>query len=421
MQARWPFTRNIANVAHARHALALDEWRRHFEAYRFALDPAALRSATCRKCGSAACTATFGDVPGRPPARRHRAALILDDAIDLGLRFDERKYLQHVTVPRGVALPAEHALGAIHTHPAVWRLIGWSRRQPPPTDVAIPQRGGAGHRDRRVTGFDLGAYARALAADERASRVGVRCATWMRRRRRWTTRGRVQPSEGRPARSTSRAHRPRGGPRRTELGCRRPRWRPATYHLRTAEAATAPLYSLAGGLAVGDAVLQVAHVPTVLKWPNDVQHLAPDGPRKLSGVLAESRPTTGGAGTDVFLGIGINVRAAALPDDLDAIATSIERAGGGVPALEVLLAALSRALGRWSAVLEESPPELVEAWKLRLATIGQRVRLATPGGPVEGDAIDVSPTGELVLRHLDGRIERYSAGDVTTLSGGTPS
>lgn len=193
----------------------------------------------------------------------------------------------------------------------------------------------------------------------------------------------------------------------------------ATYHLHTAEAATAPLYSLAGAMAVGDAVLEAARVPTILKWPNDVQHLGPDGPRKLSGVLAESRPAHGGV--DVFLGTGVNVRAAPMPADLAAIATSIEAAGGGAPPLEVLLAALSRALGRWVATLEASPSELVDAWKARLATIGQRIRLATPSGPVEGDAIDVTPLGELVLRHLDGRVEHYGAGDVTTLRTDTPS
>ncbi len=193
-----------------------------------------------------------------------------------------------------------------------------------------------------------------------------------------------------------------------------------TYHLRTAQVPTAPLYSLAGGLAASDAILEAARLPTVLKWPNDVQHLGPDGPRKLCGVLAESRPAADGVGLDVFLGIGINVRAADLPPEVAALATSIEAAGAvpptsKVPTIEVLLAALARALDRWTTALEASPPALIDAWKARLFTLGQRVRLQTPTGPVEGDAIDVSPAGELILRLADGRTDAYSAGDVTTL------
>lgn len=193
----------------------------------------------------------------------------------------------------------------------------------------------------------------------------------------------------------------------------------ATYHLRTAEVATAPLYSLAGGLAAGDAILEAARLTTVLKWPNDVQHVGPEGPRKLCGILAESRPPARAAGLEVFLGIGINITAAPLPPDVAALATSIEAAGASSaaapPTVEVLLAALSCALDRWTATLESSPPALLEAWRARLVTLGQRVRLQTPAGPVEGDAVDVSAHGELILRLSNGRTEAYPAGDVATL------
>ncbi len=188
-----------------------------------------------------------------------------------------------------------------------------------------------------------------------------------------------------------------------------------TYHLRTIEALRAPLYSLAGALAASDAILEAARLTTVLKWPNDVQHVDAGRPRKLCGVLAESRPAAADGSLDVFLGIGINVRAAPLPPELVDIATSIEGAGASPPAIEALLAALSDALERRAAQVEAAAPTLVEAWRSRLVTIGQRVRLQTPAGPVEGDAINVSPSGELVLRLADGRTEAFAAGDVTTL------
>ena len=200
-----------------------------------------------------------------------------------------------------------------------------------------------------------------------------------------------------------------------------------TYHLRTSQVASAPLYSLAGALAASDAILEASGLTTVLKWPNDVLVVS-GAPRKISGVLAESRPvlsavegpaaaSAAGAALDVFLGIGINVRAAELPPEVAQLATSIEGAGAKPPTLESLLAALSNALEGWRTALEGDPAAFVEAWKGRLVTLGQHVRLQTPSGPVEGDAIDVTPAGELVLRLDGGRIEAHSAGDVTTLRG----
>ena len=190
-----------------------------------------------------------------------------------------------------------------------------------------------------------------------------------------------------------------------------------TYHLRAVGVPDAPLYALAGGLAASDAIREVSGLVTGLKWPNDVMSGA-DVPRKIAGVLAESRPPAVGAGLDVFLGIGINVREVALPPDLADVATSIEAAGAAPPPTrEALLAALSHAVEGWSALLEAQPRSLVEAWKGRLVTIGQRVRLQTPTGPVEGDAVDVSTRGELVLRLADGRRETFAAGDVSRLRG----
>lgn len=188
----------------------------------------------------------------------------------------------------------------------------------------------------------------------------------------------------------------------------------ATYHLRVSSIEAMPLYSLAGGLAASDAILGASGLATVLKWPNDVQYVAADGqPRKLGGVLAESR--VGRAGADVFLGVGINVRAVPLPPELEVRATSIEACGYPPPALEPLLASLSDALTTRTRQIEASPSGLVAAWRARLATIGQRIRLATPTGPVEGLAVDVTSRGELLLEHDDGRRAAYAAGDVTTL------
>jgi BirA family biotin operon repressor/biotin-[acetyl-CoA-carboxylase] ligase len=184
-----------------------------------------------------------------------------------------------------------------------------------------------------------------------------------------------------------------------------------TYHLCPTTAERAPLLSVAGGLAAAEAIEATSSARVDLKWPNDVLH----GGRKLCGVLAEARH--GPARLDVFLGIGINLRTQpGLPPEVAAIATSVEEAAGAAPEPEPLLAALSAALERWSDALERDPTALLDAWRARLVTLGRRIHLDTPSGPVEGDAVAVTDHGELVLRLDGGREQAFSAGDVHTLA-----
>lgn len=183
-----------------------------------------------------------------------------------------------------------------------------------------------------------------------------------------------------------------------------------TYHLCPQRSEHAPLLSVVGGLAAADAIRETSGLDTELKWPNDVLH---DG-RKLSGILAEARGASGGR-LDVLLGIGINVRVNPdLEPEVAAVATSIEGAGGDPPAIEELLAALSNALEPLVAQVDDDPAALVATWRERLITLGRRVRLATPSGVVEGEAVDVTERGELVLRLDGGDTQAFSAGDVTT-------
>lgn len=180
-----------------------------------------------------------------------------------------------------------------------------------------------------------------------------------------------------------------------------------TFHLTARDAAVAPLFSLAGALAVGDAIRETALITPDIKWPNDVLH----GGSKLAGILAESAV---GQRVDVFLGIGINIRRTAMPPEVAARATSIEEAGGLPPAREVLLAALAAALERHTEQLQRSPAVVVEQWRRRLVTLGQRVQLHALDGAIhEGEAVDVSARGELVLRLDDGRMASFSAGEVS--------
>ena len=187
-----------------------------------------------------------------------------------------------------------------------------------------------------------------------------------------------------------------------------------TYHLCPLVAERAPLLSIVGALATAEAIAETCDLRVDVKWPNDLLH----GGRKLAGILAEARAAREPGRLDVLLGIGINLRTASmLPPAVAAIATSVEQAGAMAPATERLLAALSNALARRAPQADVAPERLVADWRARLVTLGTRVRMETPSGPVEGEALDVTAHGELILRLADGTSRALAAGDVHTIDG----
>jgi BirA family biotin operon repressor/biotin-[acetyl-CoA-carboxylase] ligase len=124
-----------------------------------------------------------------------------------------------------------------------------------------------------------------------------------------------------------------------------------------------------------------------LKWPNDV--LLDD--RKLAGVLA--RRAANGA---VVVGIGLNVSwappgAAQLGDDIGPSAV------------------LRQLLTDFDAL----PDEIGELYHRELLTLGREVKIELPGDRVvSGTALDVDPTGRLVVRDGSGSVHHFDAGDV---------
>lgn len=157
----------------------------------------------------------------------------------------------------------------------------------------------------------------------------------------------------------------------------------------------APLLCLAAAVVAAE----VAGPHYRIKWPNDVQ--APDG-RKVAGILAELEVERG-ALRYVVVGIGLNVNAA---PDLPS-ATSLLDVDGVHRDREELVMALIRGLLTITSELERAPDAVLTRWRRASSTLGKHVRI----GSVEGEAIDIDPTGALVVSTPHG-VERVFAGDV---------
>ena len=158
---------------------------------------------------------------------------------------------------------------------------------------------------------------------------------------------------------------------------------------------------MAVALALAEAVEAVAGVAPGLKWPNDLVV----GDRKLAGLLAERE------GDALVIGAGCNVEWEVFPPELAATSTACNLEAGRSVDRDALLDEFLTRLGTALDTLDEVP----ERYRARLATLGRRVRVERADDVLEGDAVDVTSDGALVVRRDDGTDEIVTAGDVVHL------
>lgn len=164
---------------------------------------------------------------------------------------------------------------------------------------------------------------------------------------------------------------------------------------------------LATGLAVRDALAEVAGLDAGLKWPNDVL-LPVDAERKVCGILCELQP----AGIVVGLGINVDQDRSELPVDT---ATSLRLAGAADVGRERLVVAVLTHLARWHAALSGSGADRARvhaAYRSACLTIGREVELHVAGGELRRvRAAGVDDEGRLVVAAA-GTEYAVAAGDV---------
>ncbi|MGI8554083.1 MAG: biotin--[acetyl-CoA-carboxylase] ligase [Dehalococcoidia bacterium] len=164
--------------------------------------------------------------------------------------------------------------------------------------------------------------------------------------------------------------------------------------------------SIAMPLGVVAGIQVITGLQPSIKWPNDIQING----RKLAGILLESE-INGQVPRFAVAGIGLNVNfdTAAEPEIAD-LATSLLRETGRTHEREAILAAC---LNAWERSYEAPPLETWTAWRARLNTIGQQIRVSFQGRVCEGLAEDVDADGSLILRQTDGSQVVLPAGEVT--------
>lgn len=170
------------------------------------------------------------------------------------------------------------------------------------------------------------------------------------------------------------------------------------------------LCTVALALSALEALQAVAALRGGLKWPNDLMV----GDRKLGGILAEVDGV--GERAAVVAGIGLNLT---WPGPEGSNGTSVlEETGRHVDRdelLDAILVGLDVHLGELGR--ESGRAGIIDAYRLRLTTIGRRVAVELRDETLRGTAEDVTPDGHLVVS-VDGERREFAAADVVHLRAG---
>jgi BirA family biotin operon repressor/biotin-[acetyl-CoA-carboxylase] ligase len=166
-------------------------------------------------------------------------------------------------------------------------------------------------------------------------------------------------------------------------------------------------FPLVVGLAVADAIDEIAAVQSTLKWPNDVLI----NNRKVAGILMTTR-ITGERLEYLNVGIGINVegKAGELPLLAASIAAESQRVVDRESLLQNILAKLD---DFYAAYCIKGSSRFVLDWNMKAAFVNERVSVETGVAVIEGILRGADDQGALVIEREDGTNERVTVGELT--------
>ena len=173
-----------------------------------------------------------------------------------------------------------------------------------------------------------------------------------------------------------------------------------------------PLITLMTSLVIADALFETCGVQSDIKWPNDILVSG----RKICGILAETVETD--SGRAAIIGIGVNLTANALPEDLRDVATSVEQEIGRKADAEELLRSLLLSFSLHYDELHEVAGQvsMLQEWTRRSSYAeGAQVRVSLEDEIVEGITRGLASDGALRVETDTNEIRLVRTGDVATI------
>ena len=145
----------------------------------------------------------------------------------------------------------------------------------------------------------------------------------------------------------------------------------------------------------------------VIKWVNDIYL----GGKKLAGILTEGKAKCEGILAYAVVGIGINLYKQQFPEDVRAIATTIEDECEKTVDVNELAALIVKEF--FDNLHLVGTPELAEEYRAHSFLIGERVNVIKPTITYEATVKNITDKCELLLELTDGTTEILSTGEVS--------
>ncbi|HRJ79231.1 MAG: biotin--[acetyl-CoA-carboxylase] ligase [Planctomycetaceae bacterium] len=169
------------------------------------------------------------------------------------------------------------------------------------------------------------------------------------------------------------------------------------------------LLTATASVALANMLQQFIHLPSEIKWPNDVMVRG----RKVAGVLVEARSTL----PDTYvMGIGLNVnqQTADFPEELRGIATSlrIERPGSApVNRVRVVRPLLFYLDSVYRLIHKKKYDKIARAWAEFVPMGGRKVRLSQGDKEFTGTVVELDPARGITLKLEGGKETKLFAAE----------
>jgi BirA family transcriptional regulator, biotin operon repressor / biotin---[acetyl-CoA-carboxylase] ligase len=174
-----------------------------------------------------------------------------------------------------------------------------------------------------------------------------------------------------------------------------------------------PKLTMVAGVSAAQCLETLAGIRVTLKWPNDIFI----GTRKCGGILSEfATDQAGGPFAVVGIGINCNMTSMDLPEDLQAIATSLLIEAGALVDIAALFDDLRSHFLQTIVEFEENGfGSILSHWSRFDHFRGKKMLWVRPGGErLEGENLGPDRDGALMVRDDDGNIHHVVSGEVTS-------
>ena len=166
--------------------------------------------------------------------------------------------------------------------------------------------------------------------------------------------------------------------------------------------------SLQTALAVARAIARETGLDARIKWPNDIVCAG----RKVCGMLLEMNANEQSV-IDVVAGIGINVHQRGFAPEIANTASSLDLLAGREIRRAPLVRAFLTEFEAVAALAAQGGGALMEAYRARSATLGQRVQVASLTETFVGTAEEITDSGSLIVVDGQGARREVLAADVS--------